>query len=45
MAALSSCGLLPTAKAISNNEDSLIGSLYNTNNQDHNKEMISTRKK
>lgn len=45
MAALSSCGLLPTAKGNKYNEDSLIGSLYNTNNQDHNKEMISTRKK
>lgn len=45
MAALSGSGLLPLAKGNKYNEDSLIGALYNTNNQDHNKEMISARKK
>lgn len=45
MAALSSCGLLPIAKGNKYNEESLIGSLYNVNNHDHDKEMIATKKK
>ena len=44
-AALSNSNLLPTAKGNKYNPDSLIGSLYDTNNQDHNKEMYKAKKK
>lgn len=44
-AALSNSNLLPTAKGNKYNSDSLIGSLYNTHNQDHNKEMFKAKKK
>lgn len=44
-AALSNSNLLPTAKGNKYNIDSLIGSLYDTNNQDHNKEMYRAKKK
>lgn len=43
--ALSNSGLLPNAKGNKYNEDSLIGSLYDTNNQDHNQEMNRAKKK
>ncbi len=43
--ALTQSGLLPLAKGNKYNEDSLIGSLYNVTNHDHEKEMLSTRKK
>jgi DNA sulfur modification protein DndB len=44
-AALSNSNLLPTAKGNKYNTGSLIGSLYDTNNQDHNKEMYKAKKK
>ena len=44
-AAISNSNLLPTAKGNKYNPDSLIGSLYDTNNQDHNKEMYKAKKK
>lgn len=44
-AALSNSNLIPTAKGNKYNPDSLIGSLYDTNNQDHNKEMYKAKKK
>lgn len=44
-AALSNSNLLPTAKGNKYNPDSLIASLYDTNNQDHNKEMYKAKKK
>lgn len=44
-AAISNSNLLPTAKGNKYNPDSVIGSLYDTNNQDHNKEMYKARKK
>lgn len=43
--ALIASGLLPTAKGNKYNEDSLVACLYDINNQDHNKEMIASRKK
>ncbi|WP_397362571.1 DGQHR domain-containing protein [Olleya sp. R77988] len=43
--ALANSGLLPSAKGNKYNEDSLIGSLYNTNNQNHNQEMNRSKKK
>lgn len=43
--ALSNSNLLPTAKGNKYNPESLIGSLYDTNNQDHNKEMYKAKKK
>ncbi len=43
--AIANSGLLPSAKGNKFNEDSLVGSLYNTNNQDHNKEMNRAKKK
>jgi len=45
MSALNNSGLLPSARGNKYIEDSLLGSLYDTNNQDHNKEMLSARKK
>lgn len=45
MTALNVSGLLPTAKGNKYNPDSLIGSLYDTNNQDHNQEMLKSKKK
>jgi DNA sulfur modification protein DndB len=42
--ALLNSGLLPIAKGNKYQEDSLIGSLYNTNNHNHNDEMVKTRK-
>jgi len=44
-AALSNSNLLPTARVNKYNPDSLTGSLYDTNNQDHNKEMYKAKKK
>jgi len=44
-AAISNSNLLPTAKGNKYNSDSLIGSLYDTNNQDHNNEMYKAKKK
>ena len=43
--AISNSNLLPTAKGNKYNPDSLIGSLYDTNNQDHNREMFKAKKK
>jgi len=43
--ALANSGLLPSAKGNKYNEDSLIGSLYDTNNQDHNQEMNRAKKR
>jgi DNA sulfur modification protein DndB len=43
--AISNSNLLPTAKGNKYNSESLIGSLYDTNNQDHNKEMYKAKKK
>lgn len=43
--ALSHSGLLPSAKGNIYNEESLKGSLYDVNNHNHEKEMLSTRKK
>ena len=43
--AISNSYLLPTAKGNKYNSNSLIGSLYDTNNQDHNKEMYKAKKK
>lgn len=45
MAALTNSGLLPNAKGNKYNEDSLLGTLYNIENLDHNKEMLNARKK
>ena len=43
--ALANSGLLPTAKGNKYNEDSLVGSLYDINNQEHNQEMKLAKKK
>ncbi len=43
--ALANSGLLPSAKGNKYNEDSLVGSLYDTNNQNHNQEMNRAKKK
>jgi len=43
--AIVNSGLLPSAKGNKYNEESLIGSLYDTNNQDHNQEMNRAKKK
>lgn len=43
--AIANSGLLPSARGNTYNDDSLIGSLYNTNNQDHNQEMNRAKKK
>lgn len=43
--AISNSGLLPSARGNTYNDNSLIGSLYNTNNQDHNQEMNRAKKK
>ncbi len=45
MTALNVSGLLPSAKGNKYNPDSLIGSLYDTNNQNHNEEMSKAKKK
>lgn len=45
MSALTSSGLLPTAKGNKYYEDTLKGSLYDISNQDHNKEMLIARKR
>ena len=45
MTALNVSALLPIAKGNKYNPDSLIGSLYDTNNQDHNQEMLRAKKK
>ncbi len=45
MTALGVSSLLPTAKGNKYNPDSLKGSLYDTNNQDHNEEMLRAKKK
>lgn len=45
MTALNVSGLLPIAKGNKYNPDSLVGSLYDTNNQDHNQEMLRAKKK
>jgi len=44
-AAIANSGLLPSAKGNKYNEDSLLGSLYDINNQDHSKEMYKARQK
>lgn len=44
-AALSNSGLLPTAKGNKYIEDSIIGSLYDINNQNHNEEMNKAKRK
>lgn len=44
-AALSNSQLLPSAKGNQFDGESLIGSLYDTNNQNHNAEMLKARKK
>lgn len=44
-AALANSHLLPSAHGNKYDEDSLIGNLYDTNNHNHNQEMISARKK
>jgi DNA sulfur modification protein DndB len=44
-AAIANSNLLPTAQGNKYNEDSLIGNLYDTNNHDHNQEMIKAKKK
>ena len=43
--AIINSGLLPSAKGNKYNDESLIGSLYDTNNHDHNAEMIKAKKK
>jgi len=43
--AILNSNLLPTAKGNKYDSDSLIGALYDTNNQDHNKEMYRAKKK
>lgn len=43
--ALSDSGLLPTAKGNKYIEESVRASLYNTNNQNHEQEMLKTKKK
>ena len=43
--AIANSGLLPSARGNTYIEDSLIGCLYNTNNQDHNQEMNIAKKK
>lgn len=43
--ALANSSLLPSAKGNKYNEDSLVGSLYDTNNQVHNQEMNRAKKK
>jgi DNA sulfur modification protein DndB len=43
--ALSNSGLLPTAKGNKYIEDSIIGSIYDTNNQNHNEEMNKSKRK
>lgn len=43
--AITDSNLLPTAKGNKYDADSLIGSLYDTNNHDHDKEMYRARKK
>ncbi|MGY8911207.1 MAG: DGQHR domain-containing protein, partial [Flavobacteriales bacterium] len=43
--AIANSGLLPSARGNTYNDNSLIGSLYNTNNQDHNQEMNRAKKK
>lgn len=43
--AFSNSNLLPTAKGNKYNPDSLIGSLYDTNNQDHSKEMYKAKRR
>lgn len=43
--AIANSGLLPAAKGNKYNEESLIGSLYDIHNQDHNDEMIKAKKK
>ncbi|TDE42224.1 DGQHR domain-containing protein [Flavobacterium rhamnosiphilum] len=44
-AAIANSHLLPSAQGNKYNEGSLIGSLYDTNNHDHNQEMIKAKKK
>ena len=43
-AAIANSGLLPSAKGNKYSEDSLVGSLYDINNQEHQKEMSRARK-
>jgi len=43
--ALANSSLLPSAKGNKYSEDSLVGSLYDTNNQNHNQEMNRAKKK
>jgi DNA sulfur modification protein DndB len=44
-AAISNSGLLPIAKGNKYDDKSLVGSLYDTNNQNHNQEMNKAKKK
>lgn len=44
-AAISNSNLLPSAQGNKYNEDSLVGSLYDTNNHDHNQEMNKAKKR
>jgi len=44
-AAIANSNLLPSAQGNKYNEASLIGNLYDTNNHDHNQEMIKSKKK
>lgn len=44
-AAIANSNLLPSAQGNKYNEASLIGNLYDTNNHDHNQEMIKAKKK
>lgn len=43
--AIANSHLLPTAQGNKYNEESLIGNLYDTNNHDHNQEMLKAKKK